>query len=100
MKTDGSQRICFIDPHGLEHEGPGSDKIQLSQNIKHLEARLGDPDVKLESIILSPSTNRMRIEYLWSQQGLPAPDLAALHILFIGEQDYIDKLMILIRGQY
>lgn len=96
LKADGSQRICFIDPHGLEHEGPGSDKIQLSQNIKDLEARLSDPGVKLESIILSPSTNRMRIEYLWSQQGLPVPDLNALHVFFIGEPDYISTIMALV----
>lgn len=49
LKSDGSQRICFIDPHGLEHEGPGSDKVQLAQNIKDLEARLNDPEVRLES---------------------------------------------------
>lgn len=73
LKSDGSQRICFIDPHGLEHEGPGSDKIQLSQNIKDLQARLNDPGVTLESVILSPSTNRMRIQHLWSRQSLPTP---------------------------
>lgn len=93
LKSDGSQRICFIDPHGLEHEGPGSDKVQLAQNIKDLEARLNDPEVRLESAILSPSTNRMRIQHLWSQQGLPAPDLNALHVFFIGEPDYIGKVM-------
>lgn len=93
LKSDGSQRICFIDPHGLEHEGPGSDKIQLSQNIKDLQARLNDPGVTLESVILSPSTNRMRIQHLWSQQGLPTPDLNALHVFFIGEPDYIGKVM-------
>lgn len=96
LKSDGSQRICFIDPHGLEHEGPGSDKIQLSQNIKDLQARLNDPDVTLESVILSPSTNRMRIQHLWSQQGLPTPDLNALHVFFIGEPDYIGKVLELV----
>lgn len=96
LKPDGSQRICFIDPHGLEHEGPGSDKIQLAQNIKDLEARLNDPEVRLESAILSPSTNRMRIEHLWSQQGLGAPNLGDLHVFFIGEDNYMDKVLKLI----
>lgn len=96
LKSDGSQRICFIDPHGLEHEGPGSDKVQLAQNIKDLEARLNDPEVRLESAILSPSTNRMRIEHLWSQQGLGAPNLGDLHVFFIGEDNYMDKVLELI----
>lgn len=96
LKPDGSQRICFIDPHGLEHEGPGSDKVQLAQNIKDLEARLNDPEVRLESAILSPSTNRMRIEHLWSQQGLGAPSLGDLHIFFIGEEGYMDEVLSLV----
>jgi hypothetical protein len=96
LKSDGSQRICFIDPHGLEHEGPGSDKVQLAQNIKDLEARLNDPEVRLESAILSPSTNRMRIEHLWSQQGLGAPSLGDLHIFFIGEEGYMDEVLSLV----
>ncbi|MDH0623012.1 DEAD/DEAH box helicase family protein [Pseudomonas chengduensis] len=96
LKSDGSQRICFIDPHGLEHEGPGSDKVQLAQNIKDLEARLNDPEVRLESAILSPSTNRMRIEHLWSQQGLGAPNLGDLHIFFIGEEGYMDEVLSLV----
>ncbi|MDY4311898.1 DEAD/DEAH box helicase family protein [Pseudomonas shirazica] len=93
LKPDGSQRICFIDPHGLEHEGPGSEKIQLALNIKDLEARLNDPEVKIESAILSPSTNRMRIEHLWNVQGLDAPNLSDLHVFFIGEEDYLDKVL-------
>lgn len=96
LKSDGNQRLCFIDPHGLEHEGPGSDKVQLAQNIKDLEARLNDPEVRLESAILSPSTNRMRIEQLWSQQGLGAPNLGDLHVFFIGEDNYMDMVLDLI----
>jgi hypothetical protein len=96
LKPDGSQRICFIDPHGLEHEGAGSDKIQLAQNIKDLETRLNDPEVRLESAILSPSTNRMRIEHLWRQQGLAKPDLNNLHVFFIGEEGYMDEVLSLV----
>lgn len=96
LKPEGSQHICFIDPHGLEHEGAGSDKIQLAQNIKDLETRLNDPEVRLESAILSPSTNRMRIEHLWRQQGLAKPDLNNLHVFFIGEEGYMDEVLSLV----
>lgn len=93
LTQDGKQRISFIDPHGLEHEGPGSDKIVFSENIKHLEQRLGDAEVSLESFILSPSANRLRVEHLWTQQGQPAPDLDKLHVLFMPESDYLNKLL-------
>lgn len=93
VDQNGKQRINFIDPHGLEHEGPGSDKIVFSENIKQLEQRLGDADVSLESFILSPSSNRLRLGHLWTQQGQPAPDLDKLHILFMPETDYLNKLL-------
>jgi hypothetical protein len=95
---DGKQRISFIDPHGLEHEGPGSDKIAFSENIKQLEQRLDDADVSLESFILSPSANRIRLEHLWTQQGQPAPDLDKLHVLFMPENDYLGKLIAVATG--
>jgi hypothetical protein len=98
LNKDGTQRICFIDPHGLEHEGPGSDKIQFSANIKQLEERLSDAKVTLESIILSPSANRMRIEHLWTHQGQPVPDLDKLHVFFQGEGSYLSKTLAIVTG--
>ena len=93
LKSDGSQRIVFIDPHGLAHEGPGSDKIALAHDIKKLEKRLNDPEVTLESAILSPRTNRLRVEHLWAQRGKTKPDLAAMHVYFIGEPGYLDAVI-------
>lgn len=94
VMQDGKQRISFIDPHGLEHEGPGSDKVVFSENIKQLEQRLNDPEVTLESFILSPSTTpRGRIEHLWQASGAPKIDLDKLHVLFMSESDYLNKLL-------
>lgn len=93
LHDDGSQRIVFIDPHGLEHEGPGSDKIALASEIKKLQKRLNDPGVTLESAILSPRANRMRVEHLWTQRGQGKPDLAAMHVYFIGEPGYLDAVI-------
>ena len=73
LNADGSQRIVFIDPHGLEHEGPGSDKIALASEIKKLEQRLNDPTVTLESAILLPGNNRMKVEHLWTMRGQARP---------------------------
>ncbi len=93
LKGDGSQHIVFIDPHGLEHEGPGSDKIALASDIKKLQGRLNDPQVTLDSAILSPRANRLRIEHLWAQRGQSTADLAARHVFFIGEAGYLDAVI-------
>ena len=93
LNADGSQRIVFIDPHGLEHEGPGSDKIALASEIKKLEQRLNDPTVTLESAILSPGNNRMKVEHLWTMRGQARPDLAALHVYFMAEAGYLDAVV-------
>ncbi|MDD5298739.1 MAG: DEAD/DEAH box helicase family protein [Rhodocyclaceae bacterium] len=98
LKADGSQRITFVDPHGLGHEGPGSDKINLSHGIKELEKRMGDRSVVLESAILSPSANRSMVEHNWTASGQPVPDLARLHVYFMGETDYLDQFMPLVAG--
>jgi hypothetical protein len=38
----GKQYIHFIEPHGLIHEGPSSEKINFHIRIKDIERRLGD----------------------------------------------------------
>lgn len=38
----------------------------------------------------------MRIEHLWSQQGLAKPDLSDLHVFFIGEEGYMDEVLSLV----
>lgn len=49
------QKIAFIEPHGLQHEGPGHKKIQFHTIIKDIEHRLADPDVVLNSFIVTPT---------------------------------------------
>ena len=87
----GKQRIVFIDPHGLQHSGAGDEKIEFSSRIKEVEARLKDPDVTLESVILGPaSTSRMEIALRWK---LDAQALAAKHVFFMADAGYVDQLM-------
>lgn len=38
----------------------------------------------------------MRIEHLWSQHSLGAPNLSDLHVFFIGEDNYMDMVLALI----
>ena len=44
LNADGSQRIVFIDPHGLEHEGLGSDKNCTGPRDQKAGAALEGPD--------------------------------------------------------
>jgi superfamily II DNA or RNA helicase len=40
MLVGGKQYVTFIEPHGLIHEGPASEKIQFHLRIKDVEKRL------------------------------------------------------------
>lgn len=93
--VDGShQHIHFLDPHGLRHARAFQDaKIQFHRTIKEIQReRLADPDVTLESWILSP-TRRSAIEH-WSDTNDPAEFLAH-HVVFMydDEESYIDQIL-------
>ena len=49
----GQQQIIFVDPKGVRHLGHADLKIQFHETIKDIEKRLDDPDVRLESFIVS-----------------------------------------------
>ncbi len=89
---DGKQYVNFIEPHGLIHEGPGSEKIQFHTRIKDIEQRLGNPDVILNSYILS-WTQYPKLKWDKSQD-----DLEKMHVLFMTDDRdrYIEKLFRLI----
>ena len=87
------QRIVFIDPHGLQHEGQGSDKIEFSKNIKDVQKRMNN-EVGLESVILSsPTTSKSVISNRW---GLTEQALADKHVFFMSDGGYLDQLMDLV----
>ena len=91
----GKQKIIFIDPHGLQHEGPGSEKIEFAERIKELEGRLKDTDVVLESVILGPpKSSRLEIAGRWKMTD---EELAEKHVLFMADHDYMTQLMVLVR---
>ena len=89
----GKQYITFVEPHGLLHEGPGSDKVLFHERIKDVERRIADPDVILNSAILSWTRHP---QLRW---GLSRAELENKHVLFMTEdQDgYIAKLLAIAR---
>jgi len=85
---DNKQYVNFIEPHGLQHEGPASEKILFYQRIKDVEKRLNNEEVILNSFILSWS------RYSNLTWGLSKNKLHEEHVLFMTDDryTYIDKL--------
>ena len=49
----GQQQVIFVDPKGIRNLGPEDPKIRFYETVKEIEERLGDPDVHLQSFIVS-----------------------------------------------
>ncbi|MDY0281475.1 MAG: DEAD/DEAH box helicase family protein [Salinivirgaceae bacterium] len=94
MIVDGKQYVTFIEPHGLLHEGPASEKVQFHKRIKDIESRFANPDVILNSFILSWT------KYPQLRWGIPQDEMEANHVLFMTDDrdGYIDKLFDTLRG--
>jgi len=86
--VNDKQYINFIEPHGLRQEGPGSDKVLFYRRIKEIEKRLGNPDIVLNSFILS-WTNFAHLSW-----DMGINELEKRNVLFMKEDagDYIRKL--------
>jgi superfamily II DNA or RNA helicase len=94
MLVGGKQYVTFIEPHGLLHEGPASEKVLFHKRIKDVEQRLQDPSVILNSFILSWT------QYPQLKWGPTQNDLEDMHVLFMtNDRDrYIEKLFARLRG--
>jgi hypothetical protein len=93
LVTGNQQRIVFIDPKGIRNlEVVNDPKIKFYQTIKDLEARLGDPSVKLTSYIIS-NTSYVRVG--WWDRGLSKEEFESYHVLFQAEDKkyYIKKIL-------
>lgn len=93
MLTGDKQYVAFIEPHGLLHEGLASEKILFYKRIKSIEHRLNDPNVILNSFILSWT------KYAQLKWDNTQPELEDKHVLFMTDDRdrYIDKLFIKLR---
>lgn len=83
------QKIAFIEPHGLQHEGPGHKKIQFHTIIKEIEKRLGDTKVTLNSFIVTP-TRFAKLNW-----GRSMDELADMNVLFMEDQknSYVHEII-------
>jgi hypothetical protein len=94
MLVGGKQYITFIEPHGLLHEGPASEKVLFYEHIKDVEKRLNDPDVILNSFILSWTP------YPQLKWGNTQTELENKHVLFMKDDPdyYVEKLFTKLKG--
>lgn len=76
------QVVIFVEPHGISHEGPLHPKVQFHKTIKEIEKRLGDPDLKLESVIVTP-TSYVNVK----DRGLSVEEWADNNVFFMGDLD-------------
>jgi 3-methyladenine DNA glycosylase/8-oxoguanine DNA glycosylase len=66
------------------------EKVELHRNIKDIERKLGNPNVKLESFILSVS----KYEDIKEACGnIKNEEFEKNHILFLEDGDVIEKLL-------
>ena len=91
LLADGHQQVIFVDPKGIRNLGPGDPKIQFFETIKEIEQRLGHPNVRLHSFIVSntPSATMCR------QWGMEKSEMQKRHILFQEEDkdSYVDAML-------
>jgi hypothetical protein len=94
MLVGVKQYITFIEPHGLLHEGPASEKVLFHKRIKDVEQRLKDPNVILNSFIISWT------RYPQLKWDNSKADLENRHVLFMTDDrdSYIGKLFTRLKG--
>ena len=74
------QFITFVDPKGIRNlHGMNDPKIQFYKTIKELEQRLGDPNVILNSFILSLTPFE---QVSWWDEGLTQEEFEKRHVVF------------------
>lgn len=85
----GKQYLSFVEPHGLQHEGPGHRKIEFHRVIKDIQDRLSGHDVVLNSFIVTP-TKFGKLNW-----GKTIAELEDMHVLFMEDQrhEYVGKLI-------
>lgn len=88
------QFVTFVDPKGLRQldDGSSNPKVQFYRTIKEIETRLADPNVVLNSFIVSPTP--YKTIPMWGE-GMSKADLQKSHVLFQKDdrETYIERLL-------
>jgi len=87
----GRQHVAFVDPKGIRNVGLNDPKISFFETIKEIERRLGDPNIVLDSFIVSNTPSHV-MQKLW---GIGKTEMVKRHILFQDEDrdSYISAVL-------
>ena len=91
LVADGRQHILFADPKGLRNVDPDDPKIRFHERIKDIEERLDDPNVRLDSFIVS-NTYSHEMRRRW---GMEKDEMKRRNVLFQKEDrdDYVREML-------
>lgn len=86
-----SQRVIFVDPKGIRNLDASDPKIQFYKTIKEIEQRLGDPNVRLDSFIVS-NTPSATMKMMW---GIDKAAMTKRNIVFQEEDgaNYVHAML-------
>jgi len=87
LVTADKQYITFIEPHGARDMSIEDEKVKLRTKIKDIERSLGNADVILNSVILTPTKHQEM-----SNRHIPKAEWNARNVVFMEDADYIDQL--------
>jgi len=85
------QRVAFVDPKGIRNVSLQDPKIGFHETVKEIERRLGNPDVVLESFIVSNTPSHV----MCKQWGIDKTGMAHRHVVFQDEDKdtYIEAVL-------
>lgn len=92
--------LTFVDPKGLRNlQGKHDPKVEFAKRVKEHQARLGDPNVVLDSFLVS-QTPYKDVAWWGGDTRLSQQDLEQAHILFPGDdpQKMIGRMFELMAG--
>jgi len=85
------QHVGFVDPKGIRNVPLTDPKISFHQTVKEIELRLGDPNVVLDSYIVSNTPSHV----MRKQWGIEKAEMSRRHVLFQEEDKdrYIGEML-------
>jgi hypothetical protein len=89
---DERQRVAFVDPKGIRNVGLKDPKISFFETVKEIEQRLANPNVVLESFIVSSTPSHV----MRKQWGIEKAEMENHHIVFQDEdkETYIESILV------
>ena len=100
LVSEKRQGLVFIEPHGLFHEKPDSEKVRFHTTIKRIEKRLGIPGVSLHSFIITPTSPDTMIQKgtirnedpSWEQKTIRQWNESNVYFMEEQKEEYLEKI--------